>query len=102
MSEQAYVNWLLGGGAAAEAKIREETTGAETAAGGGGRPKDGGVRSPAGRWGFISELTAPRVFFSVELFRRIRFGCGIGWAIFLRNGSPLQTSMVFKEFLRHY
>lgn len=61
MSEQAYVNWLLGGGTAAEAKAREEATGAETAAGGGGRPKDGGVRTPAGRWRFLLELTAPAV-----------------------------------------
>lgn len=34
MSEQAYVTWLLGGGAAAEAQVKEETSAAEA---GGGR-----------------------------------------------------------------
>ena len=42
MSEQAYVAWLLGGGAAAETVAREDAAGAETGAGGQVR---GGVRS---------------------------------------------------------
>lgn len=36
MSEQAYVTWLLGGGAAEEGKAREKRAEAEAGGGGGG------------------------------------------------------------------
>ncbi|CAN0191178.1 unnamed protein product [Ectocarpus sp. 12 AP-2014] len=42
MSQQAYVTWLLGGGAAEEAEAREKGKEAEAAGGGGGDRASGG------------------------------------------------------------
>lgn len=49
MSEQAYVTWLLGGGASAEAKAKEETSAAEAGGGTGNEACAKGTRADASR-----------------------------------------------------
>ncbi|CAM9980549.1 unnamed protein product [Ectocarpus sp. 6 AP-2014] len=49
MSQQAYVTWLLGGGAAEEAEAREKGKEAEAAGGGGGGGGGGGDRASGGK-----------------------------------------------------